>query len=103
MTAVRELDLHKYELESAEWKIAGELCDVMKVCFAIFISNTFEQIFKDATLFFSHSTLNLVTIIPAMDHIDRVLPTSSDTPFKFSPAIRATLAVGKNAIDKYYN
>lgn len=31
MTAVRELDLRKYELESAEWVIAGELRDVLKV------------------------------------------------------------------------
>jgi hypothetical protein len=49
MTAVCELDLRKYELESAEWKIAGELRDVMKVCygfvFGIFISNAVEQIF----------------------------------------------------------
>jgi hypothetical protein len=45
MTAIRELDLRKYELESAEWGIAGELRDVMKVhChffLCIFVSNTF--------------------------------------------------------------
>ena len=44
MTAVQELDLRKFELESAEWKIVEELCDVMKVCYdfvlGIFISNT---------------------------------------------------------------
>jgi len=44
MTAVRELDLRKFELESAEWKIVEELCDVMKVCYdfvlGIFVSNT---------------------------------------------------------------
>jgi len=38
-----------------------------------------------------------------MDHIDRVLATSSDIPHKFSLAIHATLAVGKNTINKYYN
>jgi len=31
MTAIHELDLHKYELESAEWGIARELHDVLKV------------------------------------------------------------------------
>ncbi len=44
MTTAQELDLCKFELESAEWKIAEELRDVMKVCYnfvlGIFISNT---------------------------------------------------------------
>jgi len=44
MTTAQELDLCKFELESAEWKIVEELCDVMKVCYdfvlGIFISNT---------------------------------------------------------------
>jgi len=31
MTAVREYDLHKYELGSAEWNIAKELREVLKV------------------------------------------------------------------------
>ena len=31
MTAVREFDLRKYELVSAEWGIAKELRDVLKV------------------------------------------------------------------------
>ncbi len=31
MTAVREFDLRKYELVSAEWKIATELRDVLRV------------------------------------------------------------------------
>ncbi|KAN0137507.1 hypothetical protein V8E53_004558, partial [Lactarius tabidus] len=36
------------------------------------------KIFKDMTLFFSHGTPNLATIIPAMDHIDKVLATMSN-------------------------
>jgi len=33
MTAIRDLDLHKYELGPSEWKIAAELRDVLKVGF----------------------------------------------------------------------
>jgi hypothetical protein len=35
------------------------------------------QILKDATLFFSRSTPNLATVIPAMDVIDERLSTDS--------------------------
>ncbi len=38
-----------------------------------------------------------------MDHIDKVLTTSSDSPHKFSVAIHAALAIGKAAMNKYYN
>lgn len=38
-----------------------------------------------------------------MDHIDKVLATASDSPYKFSLAIRAALAIGKTAMNKYYN
>lgn len=76
---------------------------MLSVFLYAFISNNFAQIFKDTTLFFSRGTPNLATVIPAMDHIDRVLATSSNTPSKFSPAICAALAVGKNVINKYYN
>ena len=31
MTAARDLGLRKYELDQAEWKIVGELRDVLKV------------------------------------------------------------------------
>jgi hypothetical protein len=37
MAARRDLNLRKYELEPAEWKIAEELRDVLKVCvFSLF-------------------------------------------------------------------
>ena len=32
MTAVRNFDLHQYELGSTEWDIAAKLRDVLKVC-----------------------------------------------------------------------
>lgn len=110
MTAIHDLDLRKYELVALEWKIAAELRDVLKVgllvfnfLFLLLTSNVFEQIFKDATLFFSQGTPNLATVIPAMDHIDKVLATSLDSPYNFSIAIRAALAIGKIAMNRYYN
>ncbi|KAH9006045.1 ribonuclease H-like domain-containing protein [Lactarius hengduanensis] len=83
-------NLCKYELLPAEWKIAGELCDILKI-------------FKDATMYFSRGMPNLTTVIPAMDHIDKVLATASDSPYQFGPSIRAALAIGKNAMNRYYN
>lgn len=62
----------------------------------------FSEIFKDATLFFSRGTPNLATVIPAMDHIDKVLATTSDS-HQFSLPIRASLVIGKNTINRYYN
>jgi hypothetical protein len=38
-----------------------------------------------------------------MDHIDKVLATSLDSPYNFSIAIRAALAIGKIAMNRYYN
>lgn len=38
-----------------------------------------------------------------MDHIDKVLATASDSPSQFGPSIRAALAIGKNAMNRYYN
>jgi hypothetical protein len=38
-----------------------------------------------------------------MDHIDKILATSSDSPYKFSLPIRAALAIGKKALNKYYD
>lgn len=37
MTAKRDLDLRKYELSPAEWGIAKELRDVLKVCLRFFL------------------------------------------------------------------
>jgi len=63
---------------------------------------TFLQIFKDATLFFSRSTPNLTTVIPAMDHIDTHLATAGQN-VNYSPAIHTSLALGKAHLNKYYN
>jgi len=108
MTAVREFDLRKYELVSAEWKIATELQDVLRVSAFLPIPlvwsfTLFQQIFKDATLFFSRDTPNLATVVPAMDLISNTLTTASESSSKYSLAIRAALTLGKRTLDKYYN
>lgn len=108
MTATRDFDLRKYELVPAEWRIAGELRGVLQVLHSFFpipfrLHLIVRQIFKDATLFFSRGTPNLAMVIPAMDHIDKVLATSSDSAHHFTVAIRAALAIGKKAMNRYYN
>ncbi|KAH9011825.1 hypothetical protein EDB85DRAFT_1878177 [Lactarius pseudohatsudake] len=86
-TITASRDLRKYELLPAEWKITGELREVL----------------KDTTMYFSRGTPNLAAVIPAMDHIDKVLATAADSPYQFGPSIRAALALGKNALNRYYN
>ena len=100
MTAARDLDLRRYELIPEEWKIAVELRDMLKVgVFSVVHSYSGltepSQIFKDATLYFSRGMPNLATVIPTMDHIDKVLATAADNSSKISPAIHAALAIGK--------
>ena len=54
-------------------------------------------------MFFSRGTPNLATVIPAMDLIDKVLTTSTDSSSKLSVPIRAALMIGKRTLNKYYN
>jgi len=110
MTAARDLNLSKYKLIPEEWKIALKLCDMLKVGVCSFVhmysgNAELTQIFKGATLYFSHGTPNLATVIPTMDHIDKFLATAADSgnSSKLSPAIRAALAIGKTTLNKYYN
>jgi len=108
MTAACDLDLQRYELIPEEWKIAVELRNMLKVgVFHIVDSYSgcteSTQIFKDATLYFSCGTPNLATVIPAMDHLDKVLATAADNSSKISPAICAALAISKTTLNKYYN
>ena len=60
-----------------------------------------EQVLKDATQFFSRGTPNLATVIPAMDFInDRLSTQIKDC--SLSPAIKASLSLGKQTLNKYY-
>jgi hypothetical protein len=66
------------------------------------MSGLFPQVFKDASLFFSHSTPNLATVIPAMDHIDQKLTTDALNP-RYQSSIQALLMIGRKTLNRYYN
>ncbi|SJL08910.1 uncharacterized protein ARMOST_12284 [Armillaria ostoyae] len=86
--------ISEYSLTRSEWQILKELCDVLKAWWSVL---------KDATLYFSCSTPNLAMVIPAMDHIDKVFATSSLAKESFTPAIRASLFVAKQTLNRYYS
>ncbi|KAK0495273.1 hypothetical protein EDD18DRAFT_1075895, partial [Armillaria luteobubalina] len=84
--------LRNLELSISEWKVIGKLCDILKVL-------------KDATLFFSCGTPNLLTDIPAIDHIDEVIATAAlkrgiNNILHFSTPIHASLAIGLTLISE---
>ena len=54
------------------------------------------------TLFFSHSTPSIATVIPALDHIDQHLATAALNA-DYPTAIKAALAIGKTTLNRYYN
>ena len=60
-----------------------------------------QKILKDATLFFSRSTPNLATVIPAMDLIDEVLTTNT-VNHRYTPSIRSALSIAKRTLNRYY-
>jgi hypothetical protein len=60
------------------------------------------QVLKDATQFFSRGTPNLATVIPAMDFINDCL-TAQTKNRSLSPAIKASLGLGKRTLNKYYS
>ena len=99
-------NLHRYELGDEDWVIVEQLCETLKVSrgYRIYSNNLFRmiQIFKDATLFFSHATPNLATVIPAMDYIDEVLTTQAQD-FNLKPAIHAALSMAKKVLNAYYD
>ncbi|KAG0702689.1 hypothetical protein DFH29DRAFT_804597, partial [Suillus ampliporus] len=82
----RRLGLGKYELTPHEWTLVQQL----------------HNILKDATLFFSHSMLNLAMVIPAMDHIDSVFTSTIIRKEQLDPAIYAGLRLAKHTLNHYY-
>ncbi|KAG1747757.1 uncharacterized protein EDB91DRAFT_1048255, partial [Suillus paluster] len=60
------------------------------------------QILKDTTTYLSHSTPNLATAIPDIDHIDKSLTTHPSNK-NLNTTIHATLTVGKKTLDRYYS
>ena len=53
-------------------------------------------------LYFSRSTPNLATVIPAMDHIDQVLSTYSRNK-SFLPSIRSGVSLAQETLNHYYS
>jgi hypothetical protein len=100
--------LREYEISGAEWQIAQQLHDALKVRQQVgprsrlLVQRHTPQIFRDATLFFSRGTPNLATVIPAMDHLDQHLATASLNR-NYVPAVRVALAIGKAKLNRYYN
>jgi hypothetical protein len=104
MTGAKKNNLQRFEMGEDEWKVAGELCRVLKVSTVAtqpvrqLIVPAFQpvpiQVFKDATLFFSCSTPNLAMVIPAMDHINECL-TNDSLNHNYQPCIWVALNLAK--------
>ncbi|PBK88774.1 hypothetical protein ARMGADRAFT_936848 [Armillaria gallica] len=90
-SAVKELtgdensEVTEYELSRSEWTMLENFCDMLKIHCSHF----------DATLYFSHSTSNLTTVIPAMDHIDHIFTTVSINNVQLSSPVHTSLLVAK--------
>jgi hypothetical protein len=83
-------------------QIDSSLCPYLLLLFCAYSYVALSQILKDATLFFSRGTLNLATVIPAMDHIDERFATDAMNS-SYEPAIWASLGVAKATLNCYYN
>ncbi|KAG1861980.1 hypothetical protein C8R48DRAFT_604092 [Suillus tomentosus] len=88
VTQRRDLGLWQFELEDHEWVILEQLQDVLKIL-------------KDSTLYFSHPTPNLATVIPAMDHVDNMLMSYSRNK-RYMPSIHSAVQLAKNTLNRYY-
>lgn len=82
---------------SAVQFIGGTICFFFK----IYVTHVIPD-FQSCDSFFSHSTPNLATIIPAMDHIDTYLTTVSQD-LNYLSAICASVALRKTHLNKYYD
>lgn len=128
VSADREMELRQFELSELEWKIVGQLRDVLKVSRSDWFGLTSQgfssprwmhnirstllslcslmlvwQVLKDATIFFSRSTSNLATVIPAMDVIDKKLTTDSLRRSSYDAPIHASLGLAKKTLNRYYS
>jgi len=107
LTGSQGMKLRAYELTEDEWKIAEQLAGVLKarsqfsMVYSIFLTFCFK-VFKEATLFFWGSTPTLSKVIPAMDYIDRH-SASGSLNTKYLLSIQASMLIGKQLLNKYYN
>ena len=61
------------------------------------------QILKDGTQFFSPSTPDLATVIPAMDHIDTTFTNAIKPNSNTHSVIHYALQLTKRTLNKYYS
>ncbi|KAG1800172.1 uncharacterized protein BJ212DRAFT_1255023, partial [Suillus subaureus] len=59
-------------------------------------------VFKDAMTFFSHSTPNLTTVIPTINHIDEML-LAHESSSSLNSTVQSALTLGKKILDCYYS
>ncbi|KAF9226431.1 hypothetical protein BS17DRAFT_698806, partial [Gyrodon lividus] len=81
-----DLGLRRFKLTNHKWKFVKQLYSIL----------------KDTTLFFSWSTPNLTTMIPAMDHIDKYL-TMYLCNRSYSPAICTAVPLTMSTLNCYYS
>ncbi|KIM65712.1 hypothetical protein SCLCIDRAFT_22590 [Scleroderma citrinum Foug A] len=85
-----KLGLAKFAIDEHEWELLKQLCNVLKVL-------------KDAMLFLSHSTPNLVMVIPVMDYINEVFTNRTLQWTNLDPVIHAALSMAKKTLNRYYS
>lgn len=108
ITADKSLKLRKYELDDDDWKVIGDLIQVLKVCFSstavVFWPGVdlLCKIYKDATLFFSQDQVSsIANVIPTMDRINALLTDAPVEPL--SPSVKIALKFACKSINKYYS
>lgn len=112
MSADKTNNLRKFELSEGEWTIMKQLYNVLKVSVTVShlsppppslsYRHVFEQVLKDATLFFSRSTSNLAMVIPAMDVIKKQF-TAALTDRNLDPAIEVSIRTARKTLNRYYS
>jgi hypothetical protein len=103
-----EVELNDYQLNDTEWRLAEELCDVLKVCshqFSLSKSRnaySYKKIFREATIYASRNTTSVADVIPTMDRIHTLLSAQNAT-CAFSDIILTALRPGMKTLERYHN
>lgn len=106
MTGNVDNGLRKFELTQIKWVLVEQLTEILKVSctppLSFYCLLIVQQVFKHTTQFFSWSTSNLATVIPVMDHIDKLLITRTfDTEKACLPAVCAACGMAKEILNCY--
>ena len=104
VTADKKLNLRKFELDNDDWKIIEDLVAILHVCDRfphLFIALMTSQIYKKATVFFSHDSAGIAAVIPAMDKIMNSLNPQTKEPYH--SAILAAIKLAQKKMNQYYS